>query len=200
MQTNPVYLYIAPIPDSVEIGNIYPAIRNEEIENIANETKKQEKYCVWKLLEFAVKDAYNKNLEEIQFSKNSNGKWFCPEFYFSLSHSTSAVAVAISSKPVGVDIEMDREIKTSLKNKILSNNEMEEFENLADSNKNEWLIKKWTQKESAYKKEEIQDRNLKNANLDYAKTYTLSINNKRYFVSVCPSFYCDIIIKQDIKL
>lgn len=67
--------------------------------------------AVYALLGYAFRAVYGDGLPEIK--KTSNGKPFFPErpeVYFSLSHSKSHVACALSDVPVGVDIESPRDI------------------------------------------------------------------------------------------
>ena len=68
---------------------------------------------VYKLLEYAYRLGYGDDLPAIK--KTSNGKPFFPErpdVFFSLSHSKTHVACALSDFPVGVDIESPREISS----------------------------------------------------------------------------------------
>ena len=107
-------LYIASIPDA-PIDTISLAARQALIEKTVNEPMKRQRYYVWKLLEYALKNSFLLQPETIAFSVDENGKWSCPDCYFSLSHCNDAVAVAVSATPVGVDIEnLDRAIAPGL--------------------------------------------------------------------------------------
>ena len=196
MEKNSVKVYIARIPDFVEIGEVFPFERNIEIQECKNEEKKKEKYSAWKLLQFAIEKEVGEKIENIQFAKDKNGKWKCDKCYFSLSHSACVVAVAISYDSVGVDIEKNREIKTPIYKKILSDSEIKEMEQAQD--KNEYILKKWTQKESVFKEQEKQDYNLKKADTKNSKTFTILQNNIEYFVSVATKNLDKITIIQDI--
>lgn len=198
MEKTSVKVYIARIPDFVEIGEVFPFERNIEIQACKNKEKKKEKYCAWKLLELALKTELNEDIKNIKFAKDKNGKWECDKCYFSLSHSACVVAVAISYESVGVDIEKNRAIKTPIYKKILSDSEMQEMGKA--ENKNEYLIKKWTQKESVFKEQEKQEYNLKKADTKNSKTFTILQNNSEYFVSVATKNLDKITIIQDIKL
>lgn len=98
-------VYIAPIPDCVEITDVFPPERDAEIKSIGNSRVRAEKYCVWKLVEFAVSDMFGREMREFSFKKTAAGKWDCDGFCFSLSHTAGAVAVAVSDSPIGVDVE-----------------------------------------------------------------------------------------------
>ena len=198
MEKTSVKVYIARIPDFVEIGEVFPFERNIEIQECKNEEKKKEKYCAWKLLEYALKNELNEDIKNIKFAKDKNGKWKCDKCYFSLSHSSSLVAVALSYESVGADIEKNREIKTPIYKKILSDSEIKEMEQAQD--KNEYILKKWTQKESVFKAQEEQEYNLKKADTKNSKTFSILHNNSEYFVSVATKNLDKITIIKDIKL
>lgn len=100
-----VHVYVSAVPFPVDNGEIYPAERAEEIENCSNEGVRSAKFYVWKLLEKALTRSFGLNLKDLKLLRTQNGKWECPECCFSLSHSGSLAAVALSRKPVGVDIE-----------------------------------------------------------------------------------------------
>ena len=138
--------------DSLKIGETLCSARNKEIESTANEKLKAQKFYAWKTLEFAVKHGLNLSPKKIDFRKNENGKWVCNEFYFSLSHSENFVAVAISNSPIGVDIQIKKDIDyNSLSKKILTNHELDYFSQLPNDNKQDYIFKKWTEKESLFK-------------------------------------------------
>ena len=70
--------------------------------------------------------------------------------HFSVSHTKNYVFVALSDKPIGIDAEeLDRGIKVSLAEKILSPKEMTQFQNAPD--KRLALLKFWVLKEAAGK-------------------------------------------------
>ena len=198
MEKDSVKVYIACIPTFVEIGEVFPLERNVEIQECKNKEKQKEKYCAWKLLEYALKTELNEDIKNIKFEKDNNGKWKCDKCCFSLSHSACVVAAAISYDSVGVDIEKVREVKAPIQKKILSDSEMQEMEKA--ENKTEYLIKKWTQKESVFKAQENQDYNLKKADTTHTKTYSILQNNNEYFVSVATKNLDNITIIKDIKL
>lgn len=101
----PIKIYISNYPFIVDDISIYPNERQIEIDNCSNQKTKDEKYYVWKLLEYALKDGFNLNIEDLKFKKEANGKWVSDKISFSLSHSGELVAVAISQIPYGIDIQ-----------------------------------------------------------------------------------------------
>lgn len=148
-------VYTAAIPSHVCVGGVFPFSRQEEIFACSSDKAKREKYCAWKLLEYAFLHAFGKRLDEIGFEKTESGKWVCDFCHFSLSHSHDAVAVALSDTPVGVDIEKLAPIKNRerVAKKILTASEGEEYQRLMlrPDSANEFLLEIWTKKESLFK-------------------------------------------------
>ena len=155
MRASVLHVYTALIPSHVRVRGVFPFSRSEEIASCASEKVQKEKFCVWKLLEFAIWQSFGKRMEEISFFKLENGKWACDFCHFSLSHSHNGVAVALSDSPVGVDIEKIAPMKNkaSVAKKILTETEMEEYRRLAHSpdSENLFLLEMWTKKESLFK-------------------------------------------------
>lgn len=160
--------------------------RNEEINGCKNLKTRTQKYAVWKLLEYAIFDSFGKTAEETVFSKSKNGKWTSNICHFSLSHSENAIAVAISNSPVGIDVERIRTLPSGIESKILSTSEIEEFSTTPILEKNAYLIRKWTEKESYFKSLDKKTRSIINDNtLDKTFTHHLAIiDGEEYFISV----------------
>lgn len=143
-------LYISGLIEYDSLAQIYPPERKSEIEKAKTPDSKAQKYSVWRLLERAVSDTFAKPLTAYNLTKTQSGKWQSDGFYFSLSHSQSVVAVAISDSPVGVDIETktfsdpERTAK-----KILTPTEMQTY--YCSEDKPSFVIRKWCEKESIFK-------------------------------------------------
>jgi 4'-phosphopantetheinyl transferase len=69
---------------------------------------------------------------------------------FNISHTKSAIAAAVSDKPVGVDIERVRDIDFKLAEKIFSENELA-WLCASDENRNQRFFDIWTKKEALLK-------------------------------------------------
>ena len=163
--------------------------RNEEILKVKNQKVYTEKLQVWLLLEHALKDC-GFDLKKLNFEKLPSGKWIADGVEFSLSHSKGVFAVAISDEPVGVDVQKHTLINHArLAQKILSTEELKEYENLSSKDKNEHIIKKWTEKESlfkAYEKGDLKYCQLSNLNYltqvkDFeflGEKYSISVSSK----------------------
>lgn len=124
--------------------------RKEYINGFKTEEGRRERINVWILLAFAVKNEFGTDIGNLDIKRNENGKWGCSEFCFSLSHSNVAVAVAVSEKQVGVDIE-----RVYRKRKpIQSLNDREKIVYALQSDKDRAFAEIWTKKECIFKKSE----------------------------------------------
>ena len=192
-------VFTAAIPNEVCVAGVYPPLRNDDIVNSASEKVRKEKFCAWKLLEYAFLQVFGKAMREISFTRLPNGKWACDFCYFSLSHSENMVAVAISDAPVGVDIEKIAPVKNQARmaEKILTETELAEYQRLALSpTANEFLLEAWTKKESLFKLGSVDDNGQESsapsgfiprrvsAFVDYAFTKRISAQDGDYFLSV----------------
>ncbi|MBE6718409.1 MAG: hypothetical protein E7574_04045 [Ruminococcaceae bacterium] len=75
------------------------------------------------LLRFAIEDSTDYKYENLSFKTMENGKPYIEgnPFYFSLSHSGDYAVCAISDTPVGIDIELDKELSTLVKKRFAEN-------------------------------------------------------------------------------
>lgn len=145
-------VYVARIPGSLVLTQLYPPERQAELDAATNERVKIEKWCVWKLLEYALERSFGFKMKPMTFSKNEHGKWTSDKCFFSLSHCDGAVAVAVSRADVGVDIETERPaLRERMAQKILNESELTLYENTPESERVRFLLEKWTAKESLFK-------------------------------------------------
>lgn len=147
---NGVRVYTATIPEKCNITDVLPEERNAEIKSTNNKKVKAEKFYAWKLLEYAVFDAFGFLIDKLNFTKTVSGKWVCDKFYFSISHSNNLVAVSLSKTPVGIDVDKFEKPKKDI-TRIFSASERIEFDKLIDEQKWQYLITSWVMKESVYK-------------------------------------------------
>ncbi len=149
-------IYVARIP-SGEVGfaPLCPEAREKEVSGVKNERVRREKYFVWRLFEHALKNSLGVDIEDLKIEKNPNGKWVAEGINFSLSHGGDALAIALSSHPVGIDIEPLSAVKNeNISRRILTADELLEYAALADEDKREYIIKKWTAKEAIFKSQD----------------------------------------------
>lgn len=179
-------VFVATFPFEVK-EDIYCLERKNEIENVKNEDIKKQKFYVWKLLEIALNKYLNLDLADIKFTHLSSGKWLCNKCNFSLSHSDNVVCVALSDVPVGVDIQVEKNIekKDLFKKHLLNDNELKRIPD-------DYLLETFVMKEAMFK--ESNEVNFVPKNFDILSTqkcqfYNLTIDNKTYKLAVC----CDNI-------
>ena len=148
-----VHVYVAQFPFATESGEIFPPERAEEIEACSNGQVRQSKYYVWKLLESALMRSFGLKMKNVHFTRTASGKWECPDCCFSLSHSGNLVAVALSRKSVGVDVEKKDETRfnEALAKKILTGREEEAYSGLEQTARPAALNVLWTKKEALFK-------------------------------------------------
>ncbi len=182
-------VYTATISYSAEETPLYPPKRQAEIDEVKNEKVKREKIGVWKLLQYAVEDTFSTPFSRFTFEKNKGGKWICDRFYFSLSHSGNALAVALSSQPVGVDIQKNTPVKQEkIAEKILNEVESSAYDILPPIHKNSYLLSVWAKKEAAFKREGTPPFAPARIYLDKETTFSLvRVGDEEYFLALSSS-------------
>lgn len=180
-------VYVAQIPERDEFSPVYPPERQAEIERYSNPKVRSEKYFVWKLLEYALADSFGMDITELSFEKNENGKWTSDKIFFSLSHTNGAVAVALSLENVGVDVEAVRRHREGLEEKILTPTELCELAALGSEEAAEYVIKRWSQKESIFKTLDRQAFLPSTIASDEFSVHTrkVELSGQTYMLSVC---------------
>ena len=194
-------VYIAPIPSGdVEYKSLYPESREREVLQIKNERVKREKYFVWRLFEHALKNSLDISINYLKIEKNENGKWVADGINFSLSHSGEAVAVALSSGAVGIDIEPIFAVKNeNIAKRILTEGELCEFCSLPEDQGREYLIRKWTAKEAAFKASDeptFRPESIEVSELDVRWGETL-IEGERYVFALFDEGACEPTVFYD---
>ena len=117
-KNNNIDVYFAPVSMTDVFLPLEPKEREAELLSVSNEHVRREKYFAWLLLEHALKKSLDLSLEEAELYKDKSGKWHSKKCEFSLSHSSSCVAVVISHAPVGIDIELaDTKFRSGFANK-----------------------------------------------------------------------------------
>lgn len=91
--------------------------------------------------------------ESLKFGVSELGKPYLknlPEVQFNYSHTDSAVALALSSAPVGVDVERIRHVRKGLTERFFAQSERE-YAETSEIGRDERLIEIWTKKEAYVK-------------------------------------------------
>lgn len=182
-----VDIYLCAIPEDVEYTPITPKEREDEIASVSNPKIKAEKYCVWRLLEYALERTFGYKMDNLSFKKTENGKWTCDKCEISLSHCDGVAAVAVSRAPVGIDVEAPRPtFNEKFAARMLTNEERTEYGLAADDEKAGYLLAVWTKKESLFKRDG--KRAFCPSSFDTTKanvlTKTVKVRGRDYCVSV----------------
>ena len=128
-------------------------------------------------------------LKEFTLEVGEHGKPYLaghPDIHFNLSHCMKAIAVAVSNRPVGIDVESFRSYSDGLLGKTM--NPAEKAEILSSQAPEEMFAAYWTRKEAVFKLNGtgITD-NLHGILTDKTKTDTTVNREKGYAVSVAMS-------------
>ena len=168
------------------IKEVYPKERQQEIESSLNSKVKLQKYCAWQTLKRAVEIFTKKSFKEFTFVKESSGKWVSDSFYFSLAHSEEFVAVAISNRPIGLDLQVIKPLSTGLKEKILCKEEIAVYNDFSMQAQELFLLKCWCKKEAMLKQKGESALAPKSRNTLGACFFEkeLAILNKEYYLCV----------------
>lgn len=191
----PIYVYVAKIPDNGNFLPVHPTERSEYIEAATSERVRRERYYVWRLFGYAVKDGLGLDADGLAFSRDG-GRWSCDKCHFSLAHGDGAVAVAVSRCVVGIDIE---EIKPpraeSFKERILT---AEERELCGEAD----AVALWCKKEALFKMGGgasfiPREVNTAGAECELRKT---CVGGKEYYLAVAGEEMAEIILHENIVL
>lgn len=181
-------VYVSKIPERVVFNKVIPEERNREVEKNRNSAVKKEKYWAWKLLEAGIEHSLGIKFSDVEFEKDENGKWTCPDCYFSITHSSGVVAVAISDKPVGIDIEnasrffakyeKQKSVVTLLKYMLAEGESGKTAKDALDF---------WVKKESAFKmqSEKLFSPQKINTNDYNFKTFELDFSEEQFYMALC---------------
>ena len=180
-------VYVAGISDADISDPLVPPEREREVRAVRSQSLMREKYLAWKLLERAVKETFNMDISDACITKQESGMWTSPYFYFSLSHSRDALAVAVSAHPVGVDIERIVQPRSSaFVDRVLSDSERARYDSLPGKEQALYLTECWTRKESDFKRRGLTAFVPKNYAPDQREVLTRSfeIRTETYVLSV----------------
>lgn len=188
LENHIVHVYLSVFPFEGGDEKILPAVRAEEIESCTNQKIRQQKYFVWKLLERALALSFGLDMGRLNVKKTQTGKWECDGCCFSLSHSGDVVAVAVSDKPVGIDVEKydPSRFNLSLAERIATVREREKLNGLPASA----VIELWTQKEAIFKLSGgvcFQPKSIETSEYS-TSTREITIGNGKYFVTIASQY------------
>ncbi|MCH5156703.1 MAG: 4'-phosphopantetheinyl transferase superfamily protein [Clostridiales bacterium] len=200
---NTVTVYIATFADDVVVKKVAPTLRNDYLERYSDRLTQQQSYCVWMLLDCALRDCYGYGVEQLDCTVSDNGKWSCSNgVFFSLSHCNNVVAVALSSNAVGVDIEAVVNFRRYIDDKCFVQRVLTDSEQLklhsAPVDKAESLATMWTQKESIFKMGNSATFVPKSIDTTTQTSYSqlVTVNGEQYVLSVASYVPVTIQLKQ----
>ena len=115
---------------------------DHEIEHISNEVRKKERIISRFLLETLVG-------KKVEVKYADSGKPFCDGMHFSISHTKNFVAVIVSNKPVGVDIEYKSDRIFRITEKFMHPDELKTLSEYSEKQK--FALICWCAKETVFK-------------------------------------------------
>lgn len=151
-----------------------------------------------KLLQKGIKNILG--LDAPRLELNQNGKPYLkgyPNFYFNISHSKDAVAVAFGNSEMGVDIEKVRPVNQKVAKRFFTENERAKIKSPTD------FFTVWTQKESIIKKDGKALKDISSIDI------TLENNLKTFFeddlvISLCcenvNDYKLQYILEKDLQI
>lgn len=171
-----IKIYVGAVADFSQNDKL-PDYALKSLEKLKIENRIKEKRAGYGLLDYAFKQS-NLDADVTKCFLNETGKPMHKDFYFSISHSSEIVAIAISSAPLGIDIEpCGNEKRTDrLKEKIIHKNE-----------KCGNTLALWTVKEAIFKfsgKDKTFIPSSINTTKFNSKTFRFFWENKEFIMSV----------------
>ena len=159
--------------------------RREQVLKFKHEQGQRLCVLAYHLLKRGLREEYGIT-ENPVFEYNAHGKPSIighPEICFNLSHCKEAAVCAISSRPVGVDVESIREYKESLVRYTMNDLEISLIE--SDPSPDVTFIRLWTMKEATLK---LSGRGISNDMkevVDTDKLDYISVELPHYVYTVC---------------
>lgn len=177
----------------IELSEVPKNVRDFLYNYKEKKSKKLSMYSWLFLMQILYKN-YGIKLEEKKIIKNQYGKPYMDGIYFNISHSNNMIAIAISDKEVGIDIESESNLKKHLDSEYylgwLNKEEIDEFNKTY--NKLNYLTRVWTKKEAILKSKGKGINNyieLKNVEGNVSVYEIKDKKNEKYLISVTNSCY-----------
>lgn len=153
---NGATVYAAAFDKTVEVTNVYPSARNDYISAASDPDLKRSRFAVWRLLERALHEKFGFFVADLDIVFDASGKWYSAngKACFSLSHSGDMIAVAVSDKPVGVDIQLADSFlqkNDAFARRILNETELTGYFAAPVESRALFLAEHWAAKECVFK-------------------------------------------------
>ncbi len=162
-----------------------PTWQKEKILSYKSPVQRRERVLSFTLLIYALRKEYGIT-DSIEFGYLAHGKPVLrnyPNIFFNMSHCREAVAVIVSDRPVGIDVERRGRYKERLAKRVLSKEEMERVLSAADPD--DVFTRYWTIKEAIQKLTgEGVGVNMKNVISDHPEITLSSFARNNYICTV----------------
>ena len=194
-------VFLAALPERDIDGVLFPEERQREVFAKKNPIAARESFFAWRLLEIAVMQTFGQTLEEAGLVK-SDGRWSARDFDISISHGGGALAVAISSRSVGIDLEPlfgDSDCE-GIARRFFSDDELSRYLSTPKEARRETFLRIWTAKEAIFKSRAAAAFSPKDTD-SYSQrvhTQTVGISDRSYIISVATEG--EILIHDEIIL
>lgn len=181
-------VYIANL-NNIKVYKNMPKSFKRYLERYTNDKRYNVSLKAYSLLLTKLQEDFKLDIKNEELILNEFNKPYLKvnkDIYFNISHSKDLIALIISDKECGIDIEyINQDAPLNISNKILSDNELNIYNK--EDNKILYLFKVWTIKEAYYKAlgVGISLSKLKEE-CDYSEVKTQLINegNDKYYVSI----------------
>lgn len=152
-------IYYTEITDVVDAGEIsqfstfFTEKRTKQINLLYFDRDKKLSLLSELLVRVIICKTLNICNNEITFEKNKYGKpyllKYC-DFQFNISHAKDVIAIAISDKPVGIDVEPIREAPLQVANRFFTESEVS-YMKQTNNDRDKRFYEIWTKKEAYVK-------------------------------------------------
>ena len=170
---------------TLEATKCYVYVRRAPKTELFGEKNAMQSEFAAQVLRRAYREVFRLNLDELNLRRLSNGKLTCDKGYFSISHSGSYVAVAVSERPVGVDIQKyNGEKVLDVAKKFFTEAEKRQ---LAESDgKIDCFYLTWCKKEALWKSLDAQPPTIATVETSNAPftTSILNLDGEKYYLAI----------------
>jgi 4'-phosphopantetheinyl transferase len=117
-------VYVVKLETSIQeerLLEFVSLVRRKEIQQFSLQAERIRKLVGQLLLQFILQNKKGIFLSPLHFIRNDWGKpciWGLEGIHFNISHSQDYVVCGISSLPIGIDVELIREINTNISNRF----------------------------------------------------------------------------------
>ncbi len=136
-----------------KLMNLLPSAKQTQIHKFRFDIDKKLSLLSDVFVRYFVCTVLNFNNAELSFSKNIFGKPYltkCSDFHYNISHTRNAIAIGISEKPIGVDIEKIRSTDLKIAERFFCKSEVDYIFSKEDEQE-KLFYEIWTRKEAYIK-------------------------------------------------